>query len=83
MNAASLRRSLVRGGAFFLAGFSLACSGFQSALDPKGPKAAAIFHLDWFLVITAAVVYVIVIGALLFALRRATTRPVAFARDDT
>ena len=60
----------------------VACSGFQSALDPKGPKAEAISHLNWFLVVTSAVVYVVVIGALLFALRRATTRPVAFVETD-
>jgi cytochrome c oxidase subunit 2 len=83
MIAAMLRRGTVRGGALFLAGFSSACSGFQSALDPKGPKAAAISHLNWFLVITASVVYVIVIGALFLGLRRATTRPIAFARDDS
>jgi cytochrome c oxidase subunit 2 len=82
MSPAWLRRSTLPSGALFLAGFSSACSGFQSALDPKGPKAAAILHLNWFLVITATVVYVIVIGALVFALRRATTRPIAFARDD-
>jgi cytochrome c oxidase subunit 2 len=58
------------------------CSGFQSALDPKGPKALAVSHLNWFLVITATVVYVVVIGALLFALRRATTRPVGFDTTD-
>lgn len=83
MMAAWLRRSSVRGGGLLLTGVFSACSGFQSALDPKGPKAAAISHLNWFLVITAAVVYVMVIAALLFALRRASTRPVAFARDDT
>ena len=59
-----------------------ACSGIQSALDPKGPKAVAIARLNWFLVITAGVVYVVVIGALLYALRRATTRRVEFAPTD-
>jgi cytochrome c oxidase subunit 2 len=58
------------------------CSGFQSALDPKGPKAQAIEHLNWFLVITATVVYVAVIGALLFALRSAGTRAIAFSETD-
>jgi cytochrome c oxidase subunit 2 len=59
-----------------------ACSGFQSALDPKGPKAQAISQLNWFLVVVATVVYVAVIAALFYALRRATTRPVAFEADD-
>jgi cytochrome c oxidase subunit 2 len=83
MIVARLRRATVRGGVLFLAGFSAACSGFQSALDPKGPKAAAISDLNWFLVITASLVYTIVMGALFLALRRATTRPIAFARDDS
>ncbi|MEA2764849.1 MAG: hypothetical protein QOK07_1253, partial [Gemmatimonadaceae bacterium] len=26
---------------------------FQSALDPGGPKATAVLHLTWFLLITA------------------------------
>src|ERR1700741_5016126 len=60
----------------------LACSGFQSALDPKGPKAEAISHLNWFFVNVATIVYVVVIGALIFALRRATTRRVAFMETD-
>ncbi|MFN2637114.1 MAG: cytochrome c oxidase subunit II [Gemmatimonadaceae bacterium] len=59
-----------------------ACSGFQSALDAKGPKAHAVANLNWFLVITATAVYVVVIGALLFALRRAATREVAFDETD-
>ena len=59
-----------------------ACSGFQSALDPKGPKAEAIANLNWFLVVTATIVYIVVIATLLVALRRATTRPVAFVKTD-
>jgi cytochrome c oxidase subunit 2 len=54
----------------------------QSALDPGGPKAAAILHLGWFLLITATVAYVLVIGALLYALRRSTRRPAAFDDSD-
>src|SRR5467141_852259 len=54
----------------------------QSALDPGGPKAAAILHLGWFLLITAIVAYVLVTGALLYALRRATHRPAAFDDSD-
>jgi cytochrome c oxidase subunit 2 len=59
-----------------------ACSGFQSALDPKGPKAEAISQLNWFLVVVSTVVYVVVIGALIYALRRASTRLVEFQPDD-
>jgi cytochrome c oxidase subunit 2 len=46
------------------------CSGVQSALDPKGPKAAGVLHLTWFLVGTAAVVYVVVVAMLVYVLRR-------------
>src|SRR4051812_14787682 len=52
------------------------CSGFQSALDPKGPRAEAVAKLHWSLVIVSTVVYVIVIGALIYALWRASRRPV-------
>lgn len=52
------------------------CSGIQSALDPKGPKAAGVLHLTWFLVVTAAVVYLVVVGMLFFALRRGSQSPV-------
>jgi cytochrome c oxidase subunit 2 len=50
------------------------CSGFQSALDPKGPRAADVARLHWTLTSIATAVYVIVIGALLYALWRASTR---------
>jgi cytochrome c oxidase subunit 2 len=53
-----------------------ACSGFQSALDPKGPRAEAVARLHWSLVTVATVVYVIVISALIYALWRASRRPV-------
>jgi cytochrome c oxidase subunit 2 len=52
-----------------------ACSGFQSALDPKGPRAEAVTKLHWSLVTVSTVVYVIVIGALLYALWRGSRRP--------
>jgi len=52
-----------------------ACSGFQSVLDPRGPRADAVAKLHWTLTTIATVVYVIVIGALTFALWRASHRP--------
>lgn len=68
------RRSAVRLAPLVL----VACTGFQSALDPKGPRAEAVARLHWTLTTIATVVYVIVIGALLFALWRSyTRRPVA------
>jgi len=51
-----------------------ACTGFQSALDPKGPRAGAVAKLHWTLTGIATAVYVIVISALLFALWRAWHR---------
>ena len=53
---------------------ALGCSGFQSALDPKGPRAEDVARLHWTFTTIATVVYTIVIGALLYALWRASTR---------
>jgi cytochrome c oxidase subunit 2 len=55
---------------------SSACSGFQSALDAKGPKAASIENLNWWLLGTATLVYIAVIAVFFWALRRASTRPI-------
>ena len=52
------------------------CSGFQSALDPKGPRADTVARLHWSLVTVSTVVYVVVIGALVYALWRASRRTV-------
>jgi len=54
--------------------FVVGCSGWQSALDPKGPRADAVAKLHWSLVTVAAVVYVIVISALIYALWRGSRR---------
>ena len=50
---------------------------FQSALHPAGPQAASISHLWWLMFWTCSAVYVIVITALLVAIRRRRmdTRP--------
>ncbi len=50
------------------------CSGFQSVLDPKGPRASDVARLHWIFTGIATVVYIVVIGALLYALWRASTR---------
>ena len=50
------------------------CSSFQSALDPKGPRAERVANLHWTLTSIATVVYVVVIGALVYALWRASRR---------
>jgi cytochrome c oxidase subunit 2 len=69
----SRMRTLLRCGFVVLAA---ACSGFQSALDPKGPRADAVAKLHWSLLTVATVVYVVVIGGLIYALWRGVRRPV-------
>ncbi len=66
----TVRRAFYTAAAIALAG----CSGFQSVLDPKGPRAADVARLHWIFTGIATVVYVIVIGALVYALWRASTR---------
>lgn len=41
-----------------------------SAIDPAGPGAAAILDLTWFMVLVLAIIYVLVIAALAFAIAR-------------
>lgn len=55
---------------------AVGCSGYQSVLDPKGPRAAAVAKLHWSLFTVATIVYVIVIAALLYALWHASHRPI-------
>jgi cytochrome c oxidase subunit 2 len=57
------------------------CSGFQSVLDPKGPRSEAVAKLHWTLVSVATAVYVIVIAALIYALWHASRRPVPSEGD--
>ena len=69
-------RIALRGAAVWCAMLTLdACSGIQSVLDPKGPRAEAVAKLHWTLTAIATGVYVIVIGALVYALWRAWHRP--------
>jgi cytochrome c oxidase subunit II len=51
-----------------------ACEGRQSVLDPAGPQALHLFNLGNFLYVTAAVVFVLVMGALGVALVRGRRR---------
>jgi cytochrome c oxidase subunit 2 len=55
---------------------------YQSVLDPRGPKAVAVLHLSWFLVITAVLVYAAVMAALFYALRRSTAHSATFDDRD-
>lgn len=70
---------LLRAGAA-LAVLSLAAcrGGVQSALDPEGPQAARLAKLWWLFFYVSAVVFVLVMVALVAAVRRARVR-----RDET
>ncbi len=46
------------------------CSGAQSALDPRGPAASRIAELWWIMFGLGTVVFLVVVGLLLYALRR-------------
>jgi cytochrome c oxidase subunit 2 len=46
----------------------------QSALNPFGPRAAAVEHLWWFAFVVAATVWVLTVGTLFWALARARRR---------
>lgn len=46
------------------------CSGNQSVLNPQGPGARSIAHLIWMLFALAGVVYVLVLAAMFWAIRR-------------
>ena len=68
------RNALTRCAVYCAALACSACSGFQSVLDPRGPRADAVARLHWTLTVIATLVYVVVIGALVFALWRASRR---------
>jgi cytochrome c oxidase subunit II len=51
------------------------CSGWQSALDPQGPQANHLAQLIWGFTIVCAVVFLLVMAALAFALMRRTGTP--------
>jgi cytochrome c oxidase subunit II len=50
------------------------CAGFQSALDPAGPQAGRISRLWWLMFWVCSAVFVAVMGALVYALRRGRGR---------
>src|SRR5258708_1381326 len=53
-----------------------ACTGWQSALDPKGPQAESLANLIWIFTTISAVTWLAVMGVLLTAiLRRVPDRP--------
>lgn len=60
-----------------------ACQGETSTLDPAGPRAARIAQLAWIMTGLGAAVYVGVLAALFFALRRSAGRPILAAPGET
>jgi cytochrome c oxidase subunit 2 len=56
--------------AMLLAAYAAGCSGVQNPLNPAGPQASSIAALTWWFFGVCAVVYVLVIGALAWALFR-------------
>jgi cytochrome c oxidase subunit 2 len=54
---------------------SSSCGGIQNAINPAGPYAGSINRLWWWFFITCSIVYVLVMIALLLALRKGTREP--------
>jgi cytochrome c oxidase subunit 2 len=61
---------------------AIACSPYQSAQNPAGPQAQRLYSLWKFLLIVAAIVFVVVIGAVSFAARQASRNPEPPRLDD-
>lgn len=64
-----------------IAGLLCACSGNESVLNPAGPQADRISFLSWYMFVVAAVVWTLVIIALIVALLRSKQRDVADQSD--
>jgi cytochrome c oxidase subunit 2 len=80
--SARLRRLAVSAGiqvAILLQG---ACSPYQSTQNPAGPQAERLYSLWIFHLIVAVVVFLAVIGATVFATRRAARSPESLRLDD-
>jgi cytochrome c oxidase subunit 2 len=59
-----------------------ACSPYQSVQNPAGPQAQRLYSLWKFLLIVAAIVFLVVIGAAAIATRRASGNPELPRLDD-
>lgn len=61
------------------------CPGIQSAIDPAGPQAALLSNLWWFFLVVCSVVFVLVAGALFYAIlhrrQQATADPLPESDD--
>ena len=69
MTTAAAGRAMVAAAAVALGG----CAGVQSALDPAGPAAARIADLWWIMLAATLIPAIVVIGVILYAVRRAQT----------
>lgn len=65
-----------------IAGLLCACSGNESALDPAGPQAGRISTLSWYMFGVSAVVWTLVIIALIVALLRSRRHDVTDQSDE-
>src|SRR5438045_8512352 len=54
--------------------FLSGCRGVHSALDPAGPQSSQISHVWWIFFWICSIVYILVVLASLFAIRRMRTR---------
>ncbi|HET8726378.1 MAG TPA: cytochrome c oxidase subunit II [Alphaproteobacteria bacterium] len=59
-----------------------ACDGSQNVLNPQGPTAEALAQLSWVLFIGAAVIFVVVMAMLAFAIVRREGRPSALTGNS-
>jgi cytochrome c oxidase subunit II len=65
-----------------VAACALSCGGNESALDPAGPQAHRIGALWWYMLVTSAIVWALVVIALLYAAWRGHRRDAADASDE-
>jgi len=61
--------------AFGALGFFCSCGGIQSSVNPAGPHAESLSRLWWLMFYVLSAVWILVMIALVFAIRRATRKP--------
>jgi cytochrome c oxidase subunit 2 len=77
-----MKRSILRLSMLAACASMLACAGNESVLDAGGPQAHRIDGLWWYMFWTAAIVWVLVAGTLMYALRKGRDRKAADAGDE-
>ena len=66
-----------------VAASAVACGGNEFVLDPAGPQAGRVTDLWWYMFAVAAIVWVLVVAALLYAARHGHGRDVPDQSDET